>query len=140
MELQTALDWAAPRSHGVLITIRRDGRPQSSDISYRLVDGVFEISITDGRAKTANLRRDPRAVLHLTEISAWSYLSFDGSVTLTPPAGATDDETADALVEYYRAVAGEEHPDWDEYRRAMVDEGRLLARLTPTSVVGQIHG
>lgn len=140
MDLQTALDWAADRSHGVLITIRRDGRPQSSDISYRLVDGVFEISITDGRAKTANLRRDPRAVLHLTEIQAWSYLSFDGTVVLSDTTTAIDDETSDALVEYYRAVAGQEHPDWNEYRQAMVDERRLLVRLTPTSVVGQIRG
>lgn len=140
MELDRALSWASDRSHAVLITIRRDGRPQSSDIAYRLVDGVFEISLTDGRAKTANLRRDPRAVVHLTEIAAWSYLSFDGTVELSPTTTSTDDETADALVEYYRAVAGKEHPDWDEYRQAMVDEGRLIARLTPASVVGQIHG
>ncbi len=138
MELQTALDWAGERSHAVLITIRRDGRPQSSDISYRLVDGVFEISLTDGRAKTANLRRDNRSVLHLTEISAWSYLSFDGTVELSATTTATDDATADALVEYYRAVAGQDHPDWAEYRQAMVDEGRLIARFTPASVVGQI--
>jgi len=140
MELQPALDWAAERSNAVLITIRRDGRPQSSDISYRLVDGVFEISITDGRAKTANLRRDPRAVVHLTEIAAWSYLSFDGTVELSETTTATDDATADALVEYYRAVAGKDHPDWAEYRQAMVDEGRLIARFAPGSVVGQIRG
>jgi PPOX class probable F420-dependent enzyme len=138
MDLATALEWASERSHAVLITIRRDGRPQSSDISYRLIDGVFEISLTDGRAKTANLRRDPRAVLHLTEISAWSYLSFDGTVELSPTTTSIDDETSDALVDYYRAVAGKEHPDWAEYRQAMVDEGRLMARFTPGSVVGQI--
>lgn len=141
MELERALDWAAERSHGVLITIRRDGRPQSSDISYRVLDGgVFEISVTEGRAKTANLRRDPRAVLHLTEIDAWSYLSFDGTAILSPTAVAVDDATCDALVDYYWAVAGREHPNWDEYRQAMVDERRLLVHLTPTSVVGQIRG
>lgn len=140
MDLAAALTWAADRDDGVLITIRRDGRPQSSDITYRVVDGVFEISVTDGRAKTANLRRDPRAVLHVTDRSSWSYLSFDGTVTLTPPARTVDDDVADALVEYYRVVAGREHPDWDEYRRAMVDEGRLLVHLTPGAVVGQIRG
>ena len=140
MELQPAIDWAATRSHGVLITIRADGRPQSSDIAYRVVGGRFEISITDGRAKTANLRRDPRCVLHLTEIASWSYLSFDGTAELTAMTTDPGDATADALVEYYRAVAGKEHPDWDEYRAAMVAERRLLLRLTPTSVVGQIHG
>ena len=140
MELEPALAWAAHRKHGVLITIRSDGRPQSSDVSYRLVDGRFQISVTDGRAKTANLRRDPRCVFHLTDIDSWSYLSFDGTAELTPPAADPDDATADALVEYYRAVAGEEHPDWDEYRAAMVAEGRLLVHLSPSSVVGQIHG
>ncbi len=140
MEIKTALDWASARSNAVLITIRRDGRPQSSDVSYRVVDGVIEISVTDGRAKTANLRRDPRAVVHITDPGAWSYLSFDGTVALTPTAAATDDDTVDGLVEYYRAVAGKEHPDWDEYRQAMVDEGRLLVHFTPTKVVGQING
>ncbi|MEM9564056.1 MAG: PPOX class F420-dependent oxidoreductase [Actinomycetota bacterium] len=140
MELDTALDWAANRTNGVLITIRRDGRPQSSDIAYRVVDGQIEISVTDGRAKTNNLKRDPRAVLHVTDPGAWSYLSIDGTVELTPTTTDPGDATADALVEYFRAVAGKEHPDWDEYRQAMVDEGRLLIRLTPGSAVGQING
>ncbi len=139
MDLPTALDWASNRTDAVLITIRRDGRPQSSDISYHLDDGVFTISVTDGRAKTANMRRDNRIVLHLTDRSSWSYLSFDGTVELSPTTTAPDDQTADDLVAYYRSVAGEDHPDWDEYRAAMVAERRLLIRFTPTSVVGQIH-
>lgn len=139
MELEPALNWAKDRNDAVLITIRSDGRPQSSDITYDLVDGVFAISVTDGRAKTNNLRRDPRAVLHLTDRSAWSYLSFDGTVELTGVTTDAGDATADALVEYYRAVAGKDHPDWDEYRAAMVSEGRLLVYFRPTSVVGQIR-
>lgn len=139
MDLTTALEWAAGRSDAVLITLRGDGRPQSSDISYHLADGVFTISVTDDRAKTANMRRDPRVVLHLTDRPSWSYLSFDGMVELSPPATEPGDATCDALVEYYEAVAGKPHPDWDDYRRAMVDEGRLVVRFTPTSVVGQIN-
>lgn len=139
MELATALDWASHRTDAVLITIRRDGRPQSSDISYSLNDGVFTISVTANRAKTANMRRDPRAVLHLTDRSAWSYLSFDGTVELTPVTADPGDATSDALVEYFEQVSGKAHPDWDEYRAAMIDEGRLLARFTPASVVGQVR-
>ena len=139
MELDTALSWAAGRSDAVLITIRRDGRPQSSDISYAYLDGRFVISITADRAKTANMRRDPRVVLHLTEPASWSYLSFDGTVELSPTAASPDDATCDALVEYYEQVAGQAHPDWDEYRQAMVEEGRLIATLTPTKAVGQIN-
>jgi PPOX class probable F420-dependent enzyme len=139
MDLSIALEWAATRTHGILITIRADGRPQSSDIAYFVDDGAFLISITDDRAKTKNLRRDPRAVLHLSDPAAWSYVAFDGTVALTPVATAPDDATADQLVAYYEQVRGEPHPDWDEYRAAMVEQRRLLARLTPTSAVGQIH-
>jgi len=139
MDLASALVWASQRKNGVLVTIRRDGRPQSSDIVYAVGGGVIRISVTTGRAKTRNLERDPRAVLHLTDPSSWSYLSFDGTVELTPAATAPDDATADELVSLYTAVTGEEHPDWAEYRQAMVDEGRLVVHFTPTSVTGQIN-
>ncbi len=139
MDLTAALTWATDRKNAVLITLRKDGRAQSSDVSYLVDDGAFIISVTGDRAKTANMRRDNRVVVHLTEPASWSYLSFDSTVELSPMAAATDDETADRLVAYYEAVAGEPHPDWAEYRQAMVDEGRLLLRVTPTGVVGQIH-
>ncbi len=139
MDLTTAIEWAAARKNGVLITIRSDGRPQSSDIVYAVLDGTFVISLTETRAKTRNLRRDPRAVLHLTDPASWSYLAFDGRVELSPPTTCPDDRTSDALVAYYERVAGGPHPNWDDYRRAMVTEQRLLATFTPTSVVGQIR-
>ncbi len=139
MDLSPALTWAADRKNAVLITIRGDGRPQSSDVSYTVADGAFSISVTGDRAKTANMRRDPRVVLHITDPDSWSYLSFDGTVELSPVARATDDDTADALVAYYERVAGKAHPDWAEYRQAMVDEGRLLVTFRPSTVVGQIR-
>lgn len=139
MELDKAMQWASSRDQAVLITIRADGRPQSSDISYSMENGEFTISITDSRAKTANMRRDPRVVLHLSDRASWSYLSFDGTVTLSPVATDPGDAACDALVAYYEKVAGKPHPDWDEYRAAMVDEGRLLVSFTPASVVGQVR-
>jgi len=139
VDMEQALAWAASRDDGVLITIRKDGRPQSSDITYASIDGTFVISLTASRAKTVNLRRDPRAVLHVTHRDSWSYLSFDGVVELLAPAAATDDGTCDALVAYYEQVTGGPHPDWDEYRQAMVTDQRLLAYFRPSSVVGQIH-
>jgi hypothetical protein len=78
-------------------------------------------------------------VLHITDPGSWSYLSFDGTAELSPVTTAVDDATSDALVAYYENVAGEPHPDWAEYRRAMVDEGRLIITFRPTKVVGQIH-
>lgn len=140
MELSGATTWAAEHRLGVLITIRSDGRPQSSDIVYTVSDGAFVISVTAGRAKTANLRRDPRAVLHISDEKTWSYVSLDGTVELSPPTTSPGDATSDALVDYYERVAGGPHPDWDEYRQAMIDERRLIARFTPTSAAGHIRG
>lgn len=139
MELKQALTWASDRRNAVLITIRGDGRPQSSDITY-FVDGEeLVVSVTETRAKTKNLRRDNRAVLHITDPSSWSYVSFDGVSQLSSPAASTDDATVEALVEYYRALSGE-HSNWDEYRQAMVDERRLIIRFQPKSVTGQVQG
>ena len=139
MELQKALSWAAQRSSGVLITLRRDGRAQSSDIAYAMIDGLPTISVTADRAKTANMRRDPRVVLHISEPSSYSYLSIDATATLTPVTEDPHDATADLLVEYYESLRGP-HPDWEEYRAAMVADRRLVAVLGPQSVVGLING
>jgi len=138
MELDTALQFAREHSHGVLVTLKRDGRAQLSNIAYHVGDdGVVAISVTDGRAKTANLRRDGRASLHVTRDDFYAYVVVEGDAELTPAAASPDDATTDALVEYYRAVAGE-HPDWDDYRRAMVDDGRVLVRIRPTHAYGML--
>ena len=139
MDLTTAIDWARDKKSGVLITLRKDGRAQSSDIVYAIKDGVFLISLTNTRAKTKNMLRDPRVVLHLTAPDSWTYLSFDGTVELSEVTTSADDETSNALVALYEAIAGEPHSNWDEFRKAMIDEGRQIATFTPTSVVGQIN-
>ena len=117
------------RHQGVLVTLKRDGRPQLSNVGYVVGDDdVIRISVTEDRAKTANLRRDPRASLHVTRDDFYAYAVAEGTATLTPVASAPDDDTVDQLVEYYREIAGE-HDDWDEYRRAMVEDRRLLLHL-----------
>jgi len=120
---------AAGRS-GALATLKRDGRPQLSLVSYGWDGpaGTVRVSTTDGRAKVANLRRDPRASLFVTSASGHSYAVLEGSVELSPVAQARDDATVDELVALFRDVQGE-HPDWDDYRRAMVDDRRLVVRL-----------
>lgn len=138
MDISPALEWASNRKHGVLITLRKDGRAQSSDVVYAVIDGRICISLTDDRAKTRNMRRDGRVVFHITDPSSWSYVSIDAIVDLSPVTTDPGDASADELVAVYRVVAGE-HDDWDEFRAAMVGEGRLVAHLTPNSVTGQIH-
>ena len=139
MDVETALEFAGRSKTAVLITIRRDGRPQSSDISYDVKDGVIRISLTEDRAKTRNLRRDPRAVLHVTRPDKWSYVSIDGTVELTDVAAEPGDATCLELADQYESVTGKPHPDWNEYYEAMVADRRLLAKLTPSSAVGQIN-
>ncbi len=137
MQISDAIEFVRDKRNGMLITQKSDSRPQSSNISFRVDDDRIVISVTDGRAKTANLRRRPVASLHVNRDDFWAYAVIEADVTLTPVATAPDDDTVDQLVDYYRAVAGE-HDDWDEYRSAMVAEGRLLLTLTPTHAYGMV--
>ncbi|BBZ42831.1 PPOX class F420-dependent oxidoreductase [Mycobacterium parmense] len=128
-------------SLGALATIKRDGRPQLSIVRYHFEarDMVLRVSITEPRAKTRNLRRDPRASLLVDADDGWSYAVAEGTAELTPPAAAPDDDTVEALIALYRNVAGE-HPDWDDYRRAMVTDRRVLLTLPISHVYGMPPG
>jgi PPOX class probable F420-dependent enzyme len=138
MDLIPALDYARPIMRGVLATMKADGRPQLSNIMFASgADGVVRISVTATRAKTANMRRDPRVSLHVTAADFWSYVVIEGEAELTPVAAAPDDATVDELVELYRDVQGE-HPDWAEYRAAMVADERLVVRVRPTRAYGSL--
>jgi PPOX class probable F420-dependent enzyme len=136
MELTEALAFIRARSQGVLATIRANGRPQLSNIMYVPGDGdTLLIPITDTRAKTRNLRRDPRASLYVVGDSFYQYVVLEAVAELTPVTTDPHDEVADLLVDYYHKGSGE-HPDWDEYRAAMVNDERLILRLVPERVYG----
>jgi PPOX class probable F420-dependent enzyme len=131
----------ADNSLGVLATLKRDGRPQLSNVTYHFDPRalVFEVSVTEPRAKTRNLRRDPRASILVSSDDGWAYAVAEGDAELTPPAAAPDDATVSALVGLYRNIAGE-HPDWNDYRRAMVADRRVLLRLPITHLYGMPPG
>lgn len=128
-------------SLGVLATIKRDGRPQLSNVTYRCDPRTLsiEVSVTEPRAKTRNLRRDPRASILVSSEDGWSYAVAEGDAVLSPPAAAPDDDTVESLIALYRNVAGE-HPDWDEYRQAMVLDRRVLLRLPISHLYGMPPG
>ena len=138
MDLSTALEFARTTTKSVLTTIRADGRPQLSNVLHVVGDdGVIGVSITTARAKYVNLRRTPWAALHVTSDDFWAYAVLEGDVTLSDVATSPDDPSVDELVAHYRAGVGE-HPDWDDFRAAMVREGRVLVRLHPTRAYGML--
>ena len=128
-------------SLGVLATIKRDGRPQLSNVRYYFDPHgpLIQVSVTEPRAKTRNLRRDPRASLLVSSDDGWSYAVAEGTAELTAPAAAPDDPTVEALIGLYRNIAGE-HPDWDDYRRTMVTDRRVVLTLPITHLYGMPPG
>jgi PPOX class probable F420-dependent enzyme len=122
---------------GVLATIKSDGRPQLSPVMpfYDRPASVIYVSTAEGLAKTANLRRDPRVSLQVISADGRSWATAEGSATLIGPGSDPDGPEVQALVEYYRAAAGE-HPDWAEYRAVMVADRRVLIRMTVERVYG----
>ncbi|NKY10239.1 PPOX class F420-dependent oxidoreductase [Cellulomonas hominis] len=128
VDLPELLDFVRPRHHLLLVTNRRDGRPQVSPVSGGVdASGRIVVSTYPGRAKTVNAERDARvSVVVLSDDwnGPWVQVDGDAEVLHMP-------EAEDALVDYYRCIAGE-HPDWDEYRAAMRVQDKSLIRVTPT--------
>ncbi len=120
---------------GVLVTLKRDGRPQLSNVGYTHADGRIRVSITADRAKTANMRRDPRVSFYVNGPGSRSYAVAEGRAQLSPVAERPDDATVEELVEIYRLISGE-HPDWDEFRAAMVADRRLVLTIDIDKLYG----
>lgn len=127
VDLPTLLDFVRPRHHMLLTTFRSDGSLQSSPVAGGVDDaGRIVIASYPQRAKSANIRRDPRAsVTVISDEFNGPYVQVDGDAEVIDLP-----EAVEPLVDYFRAIAGE-HSDWDEYRQAMVDQGKCLIRVTP---------
>lgn len=119
------LDFIRPRHHGILVTTRQDGRPQLSPVTMGVdAEGRIVVSTYPERAKSRNAARSQQASMCvLSDNFGGEWVQVDGRIEVVQQPGAVD-----ALVEYYRCISGE-HPDWDEYRRAMVAQGKVLLRL-----------
>ncbi|GGO56915.1 PPOX class F420-dependent enzyme [Streptomyces daqingensis] len=123
---------------GVLVTLKRDGRPQLSNVNYTYDSArrLIRVSVTADRAKTRNLLRDARASFYVTSQDGWAWTVAEGTAELTAVAAEPGDDAVEELVDVYRAVQGE-HPDWDEYRAAMVADRRQVVRLRVEHAYGQ---
>ena len=123
---------------GALATIKGDGRPQLSAVNFTFdpVASVAGISVIGGGAISKNLQRDPWASIFVASPDGWAYAVLEGTAELSPVASAVDDDTVEELLKLFRAIHGEEPPDRDDFRAAMVTEHRLVVRLQVQSAYG----
>jgi PPOX class probable F420-dependent enzyme len=124
MDLDAARQFVREHHRGVFVAFRRDGRPQTSIVTVGVDDaGRLVVSSREGAYKVRNLRRDPRASVCVLSDDFRKWIQVDGTATILSLP-----EAMEPLVDYYRRTAGE-HPDWDDYRRAMEREARVLVRI-----------
>jgi PPOX class probable F420-dependent enzyme len=126
IERKELLDFIRPRHHAVLATTRRDGRPQMSPVTAGVDDaGRLVVASYPERAKSFNIEANPAvSVCVLSDDFGGEWVQLDGSAEVVRLPDALE-----PFVEYFRNISGE-HPDWDEYRRAMVEQGKVLIRVT----------
>ncbi|MFJ4920637.1 PPOX class F420-dependent oxidoreductase [Streptomyces sp. NPDC088725] len=127
VELDQLLEFVRPRHRAILLTTRADGRPQGSPLTCGVDDaGRIVVSTYPERAKTRNAKRDDRvSVIVLSDDWSGAWVQIDGTAEVLDIP-----ESVEPLVEYFRNISGE-HPDWDEYRAAMVKQGKSIIRITP---------
>ena len=125
MDIDQARAFLRANHRAVLVTIRRDGRPQTSPVATTIdAEGFAVVSSRETAYKVRQLRRDPRAALCVMNDKFFGeWVQVEGTATIVSLPDAME-----GLVEYYRRVAGE-HPDWDDYRAAMVRDQRVLIRI-----------
>jgi PPOX class probable F420-dependent enzyme len=120
------LDFISSRHHAIVITTRADGTPQASPVTCGVDDGKIVVATYPERAKARNARRNPQvSVVVLSDDFGGAWVQVDGTAEVLDGP-----EAVEPLVGYFRSISGE-HPDWDEYRRAMVRQGKALLRITP---------
>ena len=120
----------------MLVTLRSDGSPQSSNVATLFDGSVFRVSVTDDRAKTRNLRRDPRAIMHVLGPDFWQYASVSCTAELGPVSTQPGDQAGQDLLALHDSASDTPHPDPGEFFAAMVPDRRLLLVLRPGSIAG----
>jgi PPOX class probable F420-dependent enzyme len=133
------MGYVASHKEGALLTIKRDGQPQISNVSYMVAaDGTIVIAAAEGRAKVHNLRRDPRASIYVSH-DFFSYVQVYGEASVSAAAEHPEDATADRFIEHYAVVASP-MKDWTELRRQAVLDRRVLIDIRPIRATGMLSG
>jgi len=129
-------EWLTRQHQAVLITLRSDGSPQSSNVLTAFDGDVFRVSVTAGRAKTRNLARDPRAIVHVLGGNFWAYASVTCSASLGSVSTSAGDAAAQDLLRLYNDISEASHPNPQEFFDVQVAEQRLLLTLRAESISG----
>jgi PPOX class probable F420-dependent enzyme len=133
------MGYVASHTEGALLTIKRDGQPQISNVSYMVAaDGTIVIAAAEGRAKVHNLRRDPRASIYVSH-DFFSYVQVYGEASVSAVAEHPEDATADRFIEHYAAVQAP-MKDWTDLRRQAVLDRRVLIDIRPIRATGMLSG
>ncbi|MEU8245284.1 PPOX class F420-dependent oxidoreductase [Nonomuraea sp. NPDC048916] len=136
MDQDRAREFLRRNHRAVLQTRHRDGRPQLSPVTVGVdAGGHVVISTRETAVKTRNVRRDPHvSICVFTDAFFGEWVQVDGRAEVVSLP-----EAMDHLVTYYRDMAGE-HPDWDDYRAAMIRERRVILRVTLTHAGPDFQG
>lgn len=125
MNREQAQEYLRQNHRGVLATLKRDGRPQLSNISYLYdTDGEVKVSVTSDRAKTHNVLRDPRVSMTVIGDNWWQYLVIEGTGRIVRENALPE------LRRVYEGIQGEPHPDWQEFDEAMIRDRRAVLSIT----------
>ena len=128
--------FVSENQRAVLTTFRRNGAAQMSIVTTGAYSDGAAFTTTEDRAKLSNLKRDPRCSLLISHESWWGYVVLEGQARVMSPDNTDAEVLRQALRDVYRAASGEEHSDWDEYDRAMVDDRRAAVVVVPEHVYG----
>jgi PPOX class probable F420-dependent enzyme len=128
--------WLTQHHQAVLITLRADGSAQSSNVLTAFDGDVFRVSVTAGRAKTRNLARDPRAIVHVLGGNFWEYASVVCSAHLGAVSRRAGDEAGEDLLRLFNDISKAPHPEPEEFFDVQVKEQRLLLSLSAQSISG----
>ena len=128
-------DFISNNDKAVLSTFRRNGQAQLSIVVVGVHNDGAAFTTTEDRAKLLNLRRDPRCSLLVSQDSWWGFVVLEGAARIQAADNTDPDELRQAFRDVYRSISGE-HPDWDEYDRAMVEDRRAVVIVVPDQIYG----
>ncbi|MGI9016486.1 MAG: PPOX class F420-dependent oxidoreductase [Euzebya sp.] len=137
MDLSDATPFLTEHNQAVIVTVGQEEVPHASNVMTHFDGEIFRVSLTSDRVKTHNLQRRPLAVLHLTSADFWKWVAVECDAELTPVTTRAGDAVGEELRDLYEDIRGGDSAP-EDFLQSMVDANRLVLRLTPRRVYGQL--